>query len=181
MPAANTMEQDIDQGVEQAVRQAMKQAMARVPGPVTIVTTVDAQGEPWGFTASSFCSLSMDPPLLLVCLDKGSASSPAFQEADSFLVNVLAEDQAGPALSFGRAHGPGKFADSGMEPCEGGLPGLPAAAARLSCRRHAVLDGGDHSILVGRVVDVSVEQRTPLVYWDRRFASPLPHSPVSAG
>jgi flavin reductase ActVB len=149
--------------------QALKDAMARVPGPVTIVTTVDDRGGRWGFTASSMCSLSLNPPLLLVCIDKASASYPAFMNTPAFLVNVLSVDQAELAASFGRISGPAKFAGSGMIRCERGLPGLQAATVRIACTMHAILNGGDHSILVGQVVKSVTGGSEPLVYCGRQF------------
>ncbi|WP_175407969.1 flavin reductase family protein [Streptomyces sp. TRM64462] len=146
-------------------------AMAAVPGPVAVVTTVDPSGGRWGFTASAFCSLSLDPPLVLVCLAKSAGCHRAFTGSDAFLVNVLADDQADIARRFG-GHGRDKFAAGDMTPIELGIPGLPSAASRLVCVTHSVLDGGDHSILVGRVHAASVQERTPLVYCNRRFTSP---------
>ncbi|MFB7233050.1 flavin reductase family protein [Streptomyces fimicarius] len=145
--------------------------MAHVPTPVTVVTTVDPSGRRWGFTASSFTSLSLDPPLVLVCPAKSASCYEAFVFADRFLVNVLASDQAGIAAVFARS-GADKFAETPMEPCEAGLPGLRGATARLSCRLEDVLDGGDHSILIGRVEEVSVRDAEPLVYYNRAFARP---------
>lgn len=150
---------------------AFTQAMAQVPSPVSIVTTVDADGQRWGFTASSFCSLSLEPSLLLVCLAKSASSHQIFAEARHFLVNVLAEGHSGVALSFAKT-GTDKFSGSAMVPCELGMPGLTDAAARVACTTHAVLDGGDHSILIGRAEDSFVLDRPPLMYYNRQFTSP---------
>ncbi|MER6271154.1 flavin reductase family protein [Streptomyces sp900105755] len=151
---------------------ALTHAMARVPGPVAVVTTVDGTGRRWGFTATSFSSLSLDPPLVLVCLDRAASTHGAFTSADRFLVSLLAHDQEQVALRFARS-GTDRFAAGDMEPCELGLPGSPGACARVACALHAVLDGGDHSILVGRVLDTHVDDdRTPLVYHDRTFTHP---------
>jgi flavin reductase (DIM6/NTAB) family NADH-FMN oxidoreductase RutF len=155
----------------------LTRAMARVPSPVTVVTTVDASGKRWGFTASSFCSLSLRPPLVTVCLDRTASTHTAFVTADMFLVSVLAHDQADVALRFARS-GTDRFAAGDTVPCEEGLPGLPGAAARLACARHAVLDGGDHSILVGRVERTFTGGADPLVHWDRAFARPTTALPV---
>ncbi|GAA0896608.1 MULTISPECIES: flavin reductase family protein [Streptomyces violaceusniger group] len=145
--------------------------MAHVPTPVTVVTTVDPSGRRWGFTASSFSSLSLDPTLVLVCPAKSASCHDAFVAADRFMVNVLASGQADIAAVFARS-GADKFTNSPMEPCESGLPGLSDATARLACRLHEVLDGGDHSILIGRVEAVSVGGAEPLVYYNRLFTRP---------
>ncbi|MGW0793022.1 flavin reductase family protein [Streptomyces sp. NPDC002911] len=146
-------------------------AMAHVPTPVTVVTTVDASGRRWGFTAGSFTSLSLQPPLVLVCPAKSASCHNSLVTADRFMVNVLAADQADVAAGFART-GRDKFADSPMEPCEFGLPGLRTAAARLACVLHEVLDGGDHSILVGRVEAVWAGGAEPLIYHNRLFTRP---------
>ncbi|MEU6402552.1 flavin reductase family protein [Streptomyces sp. NPDC046985] len=155
---------------------ALTHVMSRVPGPVTVVTTVDRAGRRWGFTATSFSSLSLDPPLVLVCLNKTASTHEAFTSADRFLVNLLAQGQDHVALRFARS-GADRFAEGDVEgdvvPCELGLPGSPGACARLACALHAVLDGGDHSILVGRVLDTHADDdRTPLVYYGRTFTHP---------
>ncbi|XVS67522.1 flavin reductase family protein [Actinosynnema sp. CA-299493] len=146
-------------------------AMASVAGPVAVVTTIDESGRPRGFTASSFCSLSLDPPLVLVCLSRTSSSHPAFAAAKSFTVNVLAHDHAELARHFARPS-EDKFEGAVMTECERGLPGLVDAAARLACSAHAVLDGGDHSILVGLVEEAVTLDRTPLIYHNRAFTRP---------
>jgi flavin reductase (DIM6/NTAB) family NADH-FMN oxidoreductase RutF len=154
----------MDVPVEDFVR-----TMARVPGPVTVVTTVDPQGRSWGFTASSFSSLSLRPPLVLVCLDKMASTHAGFMAASHFLVNVLAEGQADVALRFARS-GSDRFAAGDTRPCELGLPGVPHACARLACSRYQVIDVGDHSILVGRVHSVHAVDDVALAYCAGAFA-----------
>ncbi|MEV7780203.1 flavin reductase family protein [Kitasatospora sp. NPDC088351] len=148
-------------------------AMSRVPSPVTVATTVDAVGRHWGFTASSFTSLSLDPQLVLICLDKAASTHAAFLAAEHFLVNVLAHDQAEVARRFATS-GIDRFAAGDMVPCELGLPGLASASARVACATHRILDGGDHSILVGRVERTHAGSGPPLVYSDRAFTRPEP-------
>jgi len=147
--------------------------LTRVPAPVTVVTTVDHGGRRFGFTGSAFSSLSLDPPLVLVCLAKTASTHAAFVAADRFLVNILAHDQHEVATRFATS-GIDRFAAGDMTPAELGLPGLPGAAARLGCAVHAVHEGGDHSILIGRVLSVHIGQETPLAYLDRGFVRPVP-------
>jgi flavin reductase (DIM6/NTAB) family NADH-FMN oxidoreductase RutF len=154
--------------------------MARVPGPVTVVTTVDAAGVPHGFTASSFSSVSLDPPLVLICLDKGASTHPAFCAADRFLVNVLAKEQADIARRFATS-GIDRFAAGDMRACELGLPGLEGSSVRVACSMNSLLDAGDHSILLGLVQDTYVSDRVPLVYCDRLFSWPLPVRQTDGG
>ncbi len=154
-------------------------AMARTPGPVTVVTTVARSGRRAGFTCSAFVSLSLRPPLVLVCLDRAASTHDAFVAADRFMVNVLADGQAEVALRFARS-GVDRFEAGDMTPCELGLPGLAGAAARVACTTHGVLDGGDHSILVGRVEATHAGDAPPLVYCDRSFARPVPVGQLAA-
>lgn len=147
-------------------------ALARVPGPVTVATTVDDAGRRWGFTATSFSSLSLDPPLVLICLGKTASTHHAFTSAGRFLVNVLAAGQSAVAQRFATS-GIDRFAAGDMRPCEFGLPGLESAPVRLACALHDVLDGGDHSILVGRVEALHTAEGAPLVYCDRTFGELL--------
>jgi flavin reductase ActVB len=147
---------------------AFRRAMASMPAPVTIVTTVDSEGRPWGFTASSVCSLSLDPPLLLVCIGKGMRAYAAFAAAERFNVNVLAGDQEELALRFA-ARGVDRFDHDDVTFDDRGLPVIRGALARLGCAAADLLDGGDHSILVGRVDHAPVAGGPPLVYFDRDF------------
>ncbi|MET7766699.1 flavin reductase family protein [Streptomyces sp. NPDC005336] len=146
-------------------------AMAAVPSPVIVATTVDASGRRWGFTGSSFTALSADPSLVLICLDRSASTHAAFTACDRFMVNVLADGHEPVARRFA-ASGIDRFAAGDMTECEAGLPGLPGAVARLACTVHAVLDGGDHSILVGRVEQSVVSPRVPLIYCGRFFTRP---------
>jgi flavin reductase (DIM6/NTAB) family NADH-FMN oxidoreductase RutF len=146
-------------------------AMSRVPCPVTVATTLDMAGRSWGLTASSFSSLSVDPPLVLICLDKAASTHTAFTTASRFMINILAEKQTSIARRFATS-GIDRFGAGDMEPAELGLPGLPGALARVACRRHDILNGGDHSILIGRVEAAYVSHGIPLVYCDRSFTRP---------
>lgn len=105
---------------------------------------------------------------------------------DHFMVNVLAQDQADIALRFAQS-GVDRFQADDTVPLELGLPGIEAAAARVACAKQDVLDGGDHSILIGRVEATQVGAGTPLVYCGRAFlrptalpAPPLPPAPATA-
>jgi|SRR5882757_2558008 len=147
--------------------------MSKVPAPVTVTTTLDGSGQRWGFTGSSFTSLSLVPQLVLICLDKKASTHTAFTGAERFLINVLAHEQADVALRFATS-GVDRFAAGDMVPCELGLPGLPEASARIACSAYDILDGGDHSILVGRVEETHTGSRVPLVYSDRVFGRPVP-------
>jgi flavin reductase ActVB len=150
------------------VSQLFREAMAQFPSGVTIVTTIDRDGRRWGFTASSFCSVSMDPPLVLVCLATTAQCHPVFETAERYVVHVVHQEHADLAVQFA-TRGADKFAGAGFGADEHGLPVLDRAAVTLSCVRHAVHPAGDHSILLGRVERVEVGEDRPAIYFQRRF------------
>ncbi|XVS68035.1 flavin reductase family protein [Actinosynnema sp. CA-299493] len=144
-------------------------ALSRVLGPVAVVTTADDTGRRWGFTGSAFCSVSLTPPLVLVCLAKTASTHTAFRSAGRFMVNVLSQEQADLARRFAKS-GVDRFAAQDTVTCELGLPGLLEASARLACSTHQLVDAGDHSILIGLVEATHAADDVPLAYWNRGFA-----------
>ncbi|MEV0702207.1 flavin reductase family protein [Saccharopolyspora sp. NPDC050389] len=144
-----------------------RDAMACFPSGVTIVTTTDSDGRPWGFTATAFCSVSSEPPLVLACLAKSAQCHPVFQAADAWVVHVLPEAHAELAIRFA-TRGTDKFAGGEFTTTDG-LPRMSSASATLECSVHARHDAGDHTILVGRVLDVALGTAPPAVYFDRAF------------
>jgi flavin reductase (DIM6/NTAB) family NADH-FMN oxidoreductase RutF len=138
-------------------------ALSRWASGVTVVTAAGSLG-PVGLTASAFSSLSLDPPLILVCVGKDGASHDPVVGAEGFAVHLLSEDQERLSNRFARA-GQDKFSDATWEPGPFGAPLLEGALARLVCQRDAVVDGGDHSILIGRVIEVEFSGGRPLLYW----------------
>lgn len=151
--------------------QAFRDAMARFASGVTVVTTVDGSGSPWGFTASAFSSLSLDPPLILVCLDKRAESHGVFDQADHFAISILAAHQKDTAMRFA-TRGADKFGGFEVQPGEATrLPLIPEAMVHLECRMHDRLPGGDHTILIGEVLRAHSEDRSPLLHHNRAFGS----------
>ncbi|GAC1529991.1 MAG: flavin reductase family protein [Acidimicrobiales bacterium] len=131
---------------------------------VTIVTAAGTGG-PVGFTCQSFTSLSLDPPLVLVCPGKGSSSWPRIEASGSFCVNVLASDQEELCRGFA-IRGADKFDGVGWTP--GPLTGSPVLAgclAWIECSVESVLDGGDHVIAIGRVLDLGATDAKPLLFF----------------
>ncbi|QXJ23399.1 flavin reductase family protein [Actinomadura graeca] len=122
-------------------------------------------GTPVGCTISAFCSLSLDPPLVLVCIGRDRRMHDNLAAADGFVVNVLAARQGEIALAFaGRSAA--RFAGLPAGAGRLGLPCIHGAVARLECRRHSILPGGDHAIVVGEVVDAVHSPGEPLLYVD---------------
>lgn len=144
---------------------AFRAVLGRYATGVTVVTTRGAGGRPAGLTVNSFTSVSLDPPLVLFCLDRAAGSGPAFAATDCFAVNILASGQAPISARFADPAAP-RFVDDETTVWETGAPILSAALAALDCRVHARHDGGDHVILVGRVLRAEVvRDARPLVYW----------------
>jgi flavin reductase (DIM6/NTAB) family NADH-FMN oxidoreductase RutF/pimeloyl-ACP methyl ester carboxylesterase len=137
---------------------------------VTIVTTVDSSGEPIGFTANSFTSVSLDPPLILFSLARQSANLKAFTEAQRFAVNVLHIGQQPLANRFAQRGGPRFAGVDWSVRCENGSPILGGTLASFDCVQHAAYEGGDHLIFVGRVHHAWFEpHRDPLFYFRGRY------------
>lgn len=149
---------------------AFRNALARFASGVTVVTTIDSGGTPVGFTASAFSSLSLDPPLVLVCLEKKAESHAAFAETEHFAISVLAEGQGDTAWRFAK-RGTNKFAGFETERGEAtGMPLVPDAHVQLECRMYERLPGGDHTILIGEVLSArSDDESAPLVHYNRLF------------
>lgn len=123
---------------------------------------------PVGLTVSSFSSLSLDPPLILGCIARSTGAHDPLVAAETFAVHLLASDQSELSARFA---GPmdQRFVDLDYANGPDGVPLLEGALARLICRRESVTPGGDHTILVGRVIDVESSEGDPLVYFSRAY------------
>lgn len=149
-------------------RRGFRRALGHFATGVTIVTA-QCEGQLAGMTANSFSSVSLDPPLVLWSIDKGSHSLPLFEKADSFAINVLASDQLDLASRFAKS-GADKFAGVPWTQGIGGAPCLPGTSATFECRKHASIDAGDHFILLGRVERYTTRaDRDPLLFAHGRF------------
>ena len=136
---------------------------------VTVVTAIGADGLPIGLTANSFTSVSLDPPLLLVCIANNAGSAPALREAERFAVNVL---QIGQQPTSNRFAGKGedRFAATPWEVGEFGTPVLTGSLGSFECESQDIHDGGDHFILVGCVLKAIFEpRRDPLLYFRGKY------------
>jgi 3-hydroxy-9,10-secoandrosta-1,3,5(10)-triene-9,17-dione monooxygenase reductase component len=131
---------------------------------VTVVTG-QSDGQPVGLAANAFTSVSLDPPLVLVCPARSSTSWPLIRASGAFAVNVLADHQEELSRRFG-AKGVDRFADTGWHTRTTGSPIFPDALAYLDCRIEAEHEAGDHFIVVGRVVELGrLSEGRPLVFW----------------
>ena len=132
---------------------------------VTVVTCLDGEGQPVGLTANSFTSLSMDPPLLLVCVAKAAASAVHLSRAEHFAVNVLQTQQQPASITFS-TRVEDRFGCTPWALGEHGVPVLMDSLSVFECARHAIHDGGDHFILVGEVKKATFEAGLdPLLYF----------------
>jgi len=119
---------------------------------VTIVAAVDESGVPFGLTANSFTSVSLDPPLVLVCIGHTSTSHDRLVQGAHFSVNILSGGQGDAAWRFATEPSEGRFETVTWSPGTTGAPILEDTTGWLECEVHEVLEGGDHSILIGRVL-----------------------------
>jgi flavin reductase ActVB len=155
-------------------------AMARFATGVTIVTTADGGGRWWGFTASSFSSLSIDPPLILVCLARDAHCHPVFTSEPTFRVNVLGPEHVELAARFGTA-GADKFSGGEFRRGADGLPILDDALVSMRCATSNLADGGDHTILIAHVDEVRLRRDgAPAVHVDRCYWDLVPRDAAEA-
>lgn len=146
---------------------AFRQALSQFAAGVTVVTTRTADGRPFGLTVTAFCSLSLDPPLVLVSIDNRSEAHEGF-EAGAFAVSVLAEGQEDVSRRCA-VPGPLKFEACPYETGSSGLLLVQGALAHLECRVSARIPGGDHTIYVGLVEEARIRPGRPLVYFGRGY------------
>ena len=145
-----------------------RESMGRFPSGVVVATTRDKEGHRWGFTASAFSSLSLSPPLLLVCLDNKADCHHAFMTADYFGVNILRPRHKEIAMAFA-SKGTDKFADINFSTGKHGVPLLGDALVSMECRMETMLRGGDHTVLVGLIEDADVNDGGAMVYMGGKF------------
>jgi flavin reductase (DIM6/NTAB) family NADH-FMN oxidoreductase RutF len=150
-----------------------RHAMGHFATGVTVITSVDADGQPVGTTANAVSSLSLDPPLLLVCFDRSSRTLAAIQAHGAFAVNVLAAPQQELSANFARRGLSADWDAVSHQPGPTGSPRLHGTLATLECTVEHRLPGGDHEIVIGRVRDAHAGDAgaAPLLFWRGRYAS----------
>lgn len=144
-------------------------ALSRFATGVTVVTARDQTGLPIGMTASSFNSVSMDPPLVLWSVTKSAFSAVAFKSADFFAIHVLAVNQTEISNKFATA-GADKFVNTDFKTDSNNVPVIPSVACRFDCKSWSVYDGGDHWIIVGQVLGVEKSNLQALLFADGEYA-----------
>lgn len=132
---------------------------------VAVVAARDRDGTPWGLTANSVTSVSLDPPLVLVCVERSSDTHDVIETTEAFAISVLGERSETLARRFATYDSDLKFEGVAYTEETTGSPILDAALAWVDCRVWATYDGGDHTIFVGAVLDADAEEGPPLVYF----------------
>jgi flavin reductase len=160
--------------VEAFNRRDFRDTLGAFATGVTVITTQGA-GEPYGMTANAFSSVSLDPPLVLICVVSGTRGSESIQRNGVFAVNVLSDEQEALSRFFSsrdRPGGPDAFAGIAHRRGVTGSPLLDGVAAYLDCRLHAEHEAGDHTIFVGEVLAIGREPGAePLVFFGGRYRS----------
>lgn len=151
----------------------LRHAMSHFATGVTVITSVDADGGPVGTTANAVSSLSLDPPLLLVCFDRSSQTLEAVLTHRAFAVNVLAVPQQHLSANFARRGLTAVWDGVRHRPGLTGSPRLHGVLAVLECTLENRLPGGDHEIVVGKVraAETSDDQTAPLLFFQGRYMS----------
>jgi flavin reductase (DIM6/NTAB) family NADH-FMN oxidoreductase RutF len=140
-----------------------KLAMSHFASGVTVVTT-ELEGKPYGMTVAAFSSLSLNPPLVLVCIEKSVKTHDAIVQAKKFGVCILGQGQVDLSNRFA-SRIEDKFAGVDIRRGELGVPIVAGAITAIECRLADQLPGGDHTIFVGEVVDIRTGEGAPLVYF----------------
>jgi flavin-dependent trigonelline monooxygenase, reductase component len=157
---------------------ALRQAFGTFVTGVTVITTHDADGNPRGMTANSFTSVSLDPPLLLVCVGKSAASYSSFAATEHFAVNLLHEGQVDVSATFA-SKSPDKFHTVNHDKVHTGAPILTDSLTWFDCTVNNRIDAGDHVVLIGQVRAFGTSPKLPLCFCRGSYANiqdPLPAS-----
>jgi len=149
-------------------KQEFRRLCGKFASGITVATVLDAAGAPHGMTANSFTSVSLTPPLVLVCVDHRARILEHFRIGEYFGVNIL---------SAGQRHFSDKFAGSGYDRFEGvdwyagqtGVPLLPDVLATIECARMKVVTAGDHDIVIGEVLHANCQDGDPLVFYGSQY------------
>ena len=137
---------------------------------VTIITARDLKDEPIGMTASSFNSVSMEPPLVLWSIAKSALSAPSFTNAEFFAVHVLASDQTDISNKFA-IKGEDKFSNINWSPDSNGVPIISGVSSRFDCKTYAIHEGGDHWIILGEVIEMENNSKRGFVFSECSYST----------
>jgi len=142
----------------------LRQVMGHFATGVTIITTFNKDGQMHGLTANAFTSVSLEPPLLLISVDKKAESYPAFEESKVFTVNILADEQESLSRKFAVSGG-NKFEGVAYRKGGNGAAILDGTLAHIECTLYATYEGGDHTLYLGEIQEAEVREGKPLVFY----------------
>jgi flavin reductase (DIM6/NTAB) family NADH-FMN oxidoreductase RutF len=148
--------------------QQLRRVMGHFATGVTIITTQDSQGTPNGLTANAFLSLSLDPPLVLVSVDKMAQCYPCFESMNGFTVNFLSEEQEEISRRFA-TKGIDKFAGVRWRKGTNGAAILDGVLGYVECKIKQCHDGGDHTIVIGEIINADAFGGRPLIFFQGRY------------
>ncbi|HVA81283.1 MAG TPA: flavin reductase family protein [Candidatus Binataceae bacterium] len=142
----------------------LRRVMGHFATGVTVITSIRASGEMHGLTANAFSSVSLVPPLLLICVDKKAESYPCFDESKVFTINVLASDQEALSRKFAVSGG-NKFEGVSYRVGANGVPILDGTIAYLECKLAGTMDAGDHTVYLGEIEQAEAREAKPLLFF----------------
>jgi flavin reductase (DIM6/NTAB) family NADH-FMN oxidoreductase RutF len=149
-------------------QQLFRRVCGRYATGITVVTVLDGQTVPQGMTVNSFTSVSLDPPMILICIDRKTGFLNYFARGTRFAVNVLHEDQQALSNAFARSGGD-RFAGVEWRSGETGAPILCGVLASLECGVSRMVEAGDHVVVIGEVSHASWREGQPLIYFNSSY------------
>ncbi len=150
----------------------LRNALSKFATGITVITTSDEHGNPFGVTVNSFTSVSLEPPLILWCLGDQTFALDVFLQADYFVVNILSSDQENISTNFAIPGEFDRFADISYQ--IGIAPKVPLinnCLANLQCSRHSIDRQGDHWVFISKIEDTIINYGTPLIYFESQYSS----------
>lgn len=151
-----------------------RHVLGHLAGGVSVVTSLDPEGEPCGMTATAVCSVSLEPPLVLVSLDRASGTHAGLRASGVYAVNLLSADQEALAVRFSGEGGARKFRGLDVRTSATGAPLLEDVPGYVDCTVEREVEAGDHTLFIGRVEDARIraeEAGRPLVYHLGRYGT----------
>jgi len=142
----------------------LRRVMGHFATGVTIITTISKEGVPFGLTANAFTSVSLNPPLLLISVDKKAESYAHFEQSKVFTVNILSDEQETLSRKFAVSGGD-KFQGVAYQMGANGVPILDGTLAYIECKLYAVHDGGDHTLFLGEIEEARTREIKPLIFY----------------
>lgn len=156
------------EGLQSVAAEEFRRACGRFASGVTVASITDEQGAAHGLTVSSFTSVSLEPPLILICLAHSVTEIEAFRRARHFGISILREQDREVSTGFA-SKGHGRFNSIAWRRGHSGVPLIDCSLATLECETHHRMAAGDHDILIGRVIHTQVEDGAPLLHYASRY------------